>query len=140
MPDVENPIFILGTGRCGSTIFHHALSHHARVAWLSRTCETKPHSPGANRRAMQALDLPLPSRYLRKLIYPVEAYPFWDRHCPGFSAPCRDLLKKDATPRAKKAVMGTNNSPNVVKDQPARRAPSTTRPCPSVNIEASASK
>jgi len=53
---------------------------------------------------MRILDLPLPSRYVRKLIYPVEAYEFWDNFCPGFSEPCRDLLREDATPRVKKAV------------------------------------
>jgi hypothetical protein len=104
MPDVEKPILIVGTGRCGSTVLHQILSYHAQVAWLSRACHTKPHEPRANRRAMRALDLPLPSRYLRKLIYPVEAYRFWDYYCPGFSEPCRDLLKQDVTPRVKKTV------------------------------------
>ena len=104
MPDVERPIFIVGTGRCGSTIFHQVFSYHAQVAWLSRVCDTKPHKPQANRRAMRALDLPFPSRYLRKLIYPVEAYRFWDYYCSGFSEPCRDLLKQDVTPRIKRTV------------------------------------
>jgi len=104
MSDVEKPLFIVGTGRCGSTVFHQVLSHHANVAWLSRVCDTKPHKPEANRLAMQALDLPLPSRYLRKLVYPVEAYRFWEYYCPGFREPCRDLLREDATPRVKKVV------------------------------------
>jgi hypothetical protein len=53
---------------------------------------------------MHALDLPLLSRYLRKPIYPVEAYLFWDYYCPGFSEPYRDLLKQDVTPRVKQTV------------------------------------
>lgn len=104
MPDVEKPIFITGTGRCGSTIFHQILSHHPHVAWLSPVCSKRPYKPQANRRAMQILDLPLPSRYLRKLIYPVEAYPFWEYYCPGFTEPCRDLRATDATPRVKKVI------------------------------------
>jgi hypothetical protein len=104
MPDVINPIFVVGTGRCGSTVFHQVLSHHAHVAWLSRACVTKPHNPRANRRNIRVLDLPLPSRYLRKLIYPVEAYRFWEYYCPGFTEPCRDLLKEDVTPKVKKTV------------------------------------
>jgi len=104
MPEVEKPIFIVGTGRCGSTVFHQLLSHHPHVAWLSRVCETRPHRPQANQRAMQILDVPLVSRYARKLIYPVEAYPFWERYCPGFTEPCRDLRQEDVTPGSKKAV------------------------------------
>jgi hypothetical protein len=53
---------------------------------------------------MQILDLPLPGGYLRKLIYPVEAYRFWEYHCPGFGEPCRDLLKEDVTPRSRRVV------------------------------------
>jgi hypothetical protein len=103
---VETPIFIVGTGRCGSTLFHHVLSHHPHVTWLSRACERQPRKPEANRRAIRTLDLlPLPSRYIRKLIYPVEAYEFWERICPGFKEPCRDLLKEDVTPRVKKSVL-----------------------------------
>jgi len=104
MTGPEKPIFIVGTGRCGSTIFHQVFSYHANVAWLSRVCETEPRNLKANQRAMQLLDLPLPSRFVRKLIYPVEAYEFWDHLCPGFSEPCRDLLGEDVTPRVKSAV------------------------------------
>jgi hypothetical protein len=53
---------------------------------------------------MQVLDLPLPVRYLRKLIYPVEAYRFWEHYCPGFSEPCRDLRKEDVMPGSRQAV------------------------------------
>ncbi|RME43071.1 MAG: sulfotransferase [Caldilineae bacterium] len=104
MPDIENPVFIIGTGRCGSTLFHTMLSHHPRTTWFSRTCVTHPRQPQRNRRAMQLLDLPLPDRYLRKLIYPVEAYNFWDSCAPGFSEPCRDLTGEDVTPPVKEAV------------------------------------
>jgi hypothetical protein len=53
---------------------------------------------------MQILDLPLAGGHLRKLIYPVEAYRFWDHHCPGFGEPCRDLLEEDVTPRSRRVV------------------------------------
>ncbi|MDH4207868.1 MAG: sulfotransferase [Anaerolineae bacterium] len=104
MPVVEKPIFIVGTGRCGSSIFHLIMSHHPQVAWLSRFCQTMPGGPRANRWALRALDLAFASPYLRKLIYPVEAYRFWDRCFPGFSEPCRDLLKGDVTPRTREVV------------------------------------
>jgi hypothetical protein len=48
---------------------------------------------------MWSLDLPFVSRYVRKLVYPVEAYSFWEHHCPGFSEPCRDLTEHDVSPQ-----------------------------------------
>jgi hypothetical protein len=104
MPDVADPIFIVGTGRCGSTLFHHMLSFHEHVSWLSPSCQKRPARPQLNRRYMSLLDAPLFSRYARKLIYPVEAYAFWERYCPGFSEPCRDLTEHDLAPKAAKKV------------------------------------
>jgi hypothetical protein len=97
-------IVIVGTGRCGSTVLHHILSHHPQTAWLSRWCDKYPDKPQVNRLAMRALDLPLPSRYIRKVLYPVEAYRFWEHHCPGFSEPCRDLNEEDVSPKIKRNV------------------------------------
>jgi hypothetical protein len=105
MQKVEKPIFIVGTGRCGSTIFHQIFSHHPQVAWLSRYCDRHPGKLHYNRMAMQLLNSPLPTRYVRKLVYPVEAYRFWDYYCAGgFSKPCRDLLREDVMPKTEKAV------------------------------------
>lgn len=106
MPDVAYPIFIVGTGRCGSTIFHHMLSFHDHVSWLSPSCQKHPARPQLNRRNMRLLDLPLVSSYARKLIYPVEAYAFWERYCPGFSEPCRDLTQDDLGPKSAKSIRG----------------------------------
>jgi hypothetical protein len=63
-----------------------------------------PHRPGANRAALQLLDLPLLRRFLRKLVYPVEAYRFWETYSPGFSQPCRDLVMEDVSPLVKVAL------------------------------------
>jgi hypothetical protein len=104
MPDVAQPIFIVGTGRCGSTLFHEMLSFHEHVAWLSPSCQKHPSSPQLNQRNMRLLDVPFVGRYARKLIYPVEAYAFWEHHCPGFSEPCRDLTEDDLSVRSAKRV------------------------------------
>lgn len=104
IPGVEKPVFIVGTGRCGSSAFHRALASHPQTAWLSRVCESWPQNARANRWAMQTMDLPLPAQYRRKLIYPVEAYQFWDHHSPGFSSPNRDLHTGDVTPSSRQAV------------------------------------
>jgi len=102
--EVKKPLFIVGTGRCGSTIFHHMLSRHPHLAWLSPFLKRYPNRPKLNRTAMRLINIPLLSRYMRKIIYPGEWYTFWDYHCPGFSEPCRDLDKEDVTPKIETSV------------------------------------
>ena len=104
MQKVEKPIFIVGTGRCGSTIFYEIFSHHPQVAWLSRWCIKRPGIPQFNRTIMNLMDVPLVSRYVRKVLYPVEAWRFWEYYVRGFSEPYRELYKEDITPKKKKAV------------------------------------
>jgi len=102
--EVKNPLLIIGTGRSGSTIFHQILSYHPNVAWLSSLCARYPGNPRLNRLAMHLIDAPLLARYVRKVIYPGEWYPFWDYHCLGFSEPCRDLHKEDVSRKAKATI------------------------------------
>lgn len=80
---------------------HQTFSNHPHVAWLSQWCRKYPGRPQLNRLAMRALDLPLPERYIKKVIYPGEQYPFWDYYYSGFSEPCRDLYKEDVMPATK---------------------------------------
>lgn len=100
---MERPIFIIGTGRCGSTALHRVLSRHPNVAWLSWLCQKHPARPWLNRWLMRALDLPLPGRVRRRL-NPAECYGFWDHYYRGFSRPCRDLEAGDATIVVKRAL------------------------------------
>ena len=102
--EVKNPLFITGTGRCGSTIFHRILSYHPSTAWLSRLCDWYPSKPEINRVALRLIDTPLLARYFRKLVYPGEWYTFWDYHCNGFSEPCRNLHREDVSCKTKKTV------------------------------------
>lgn len=104
--EVKNPLFIVGTGRCGSTIFHHVLTYHPKVTWLSSWAPKYASKPHMNRLAMQIMDLPLPDRYLRKRIYPGEWYAFWNYYYRGFGEPCRDLCREDVTPRVKSKIRG----------------------------------
>jgi hypothetical protein len=103
-PVGEPPVFVIGTGRCGSTVLYDILSKHPNASWLSQLCQRYPHRPALNARAMRALDLPVVSRLARRYLYADEAYRFWERICPGFSAPCRDLRGEDVTPRVRRAV------------------------------------
>jgi hypothetical protein len=101
---VTKPIIIVGTGRCGSTVFHRLLASHPQVMWLSALCDRYPSNPAWNRRAVTALDNPLLRRAFGGRLQPGECYRFWDTHAYGFSAPFRDLVRADVTPRTKKQV------------------------------------
>jgi hypothetical protein len=92
---LDRPVFIVGTGRCGSTIFHKIFTHHPQVTFLSGLCLLYPNEPAYNRWAMRLMDVPLVGRYARKKFRPAEHWPFWDNYVRGFSFPCRDLLESD---------------------------------------------
>ena len=93
-------VFIIGTGRSGSSILHEILGYHPRVAWMSSLCDSRPRSPHVNRRVLEAMRLPLIGRLLRRRYEPHESYRFFDVSYPGFSAPARDLNRSDLTARA----------------------------------------
>jgi hypothetical protein len=102
--NITKPVFIVGTGRCGSTVFHRLLATHPRAMWLSGFTYQYPDKPWLNRWAVQAMGNPLLRRLFGGKIRPGENYRFWDRHAYGFSEPCRDLLRTDVSARVKKQV------------------------------------
>jgi hypothetical protein len=101
---VIQPIIIVGTGRCGSTLFHRLLAMHPQVMWLSGFTYRYPDKPVWNRLAVTAMDNALVRRLLGGTVRPGENYRFWDRYAYGFSEPCRDLLRSDVSARVKKQV------------------------------------
>ncbi|HET6578839.1 MAG TPA: sulfotransferase [Gemmatimonadales bacterium] len=101
---ITRPLIIVGTGRCGSTVFHRLLAQHPRVMWLSGFAERYPDKPAWNRWAVTATGTPLLHPLLGEKIRPAEAYSFWDRYAYGFSEPCRDLGRADVTPRVKRQL------------------------------------
>lgn len=101
---VAKPIFIVGTGRCGSTAFHRLLALHPRLMWLSGFAEAFPHHPEYNRWAVTAAGSSLVRRIFGKRIKPGEDYGFWYAHAYGFGEPGRDLDRGDVTPRVKRQV------------------------------------
>jgi omega-hydroxy-beta-dihydromenaquinone-9 sulfotransferase len=114
MTTPHKPIIIVGTGRCGSTVFHRLLATHSRVMWLSGFCDRYPTRPAVNRRAVLAASHPLLRPLLGRKVQPGECYKFWDKHAFGFSEPCRDLVRADVSARVKKqvrAVMGAMLTP-----------------------------
>jgi hypothetical protein len=102
--NVTKPIIIVGTGRCGSTVFHRLLATHPQLMWLSGFTLLYPRRPVWNKWAVTAMGNPLLRRLFGGKIRPGEGYTFWDTYTYGFSEPCRDLVRSDVTPRVKMQV------------------------------------
>jgi hypothetical protein len=101
---ITKPIFIVGTGRCGSTAFHRLLGAHPQLMWLSGFAEQFPNRPSWNRWAVTAVGNPVIRRLFGARIKPGENYGFWYKHAYGFGEPGRDLVSTDVTPRVKKQM------------------------------------
>lgn len=101
---VEKPVFVIGAGRSGSSIFHQTFTEHPRVAWMSVLCDRHPDNLSIHRALMRNIDLPWVGGLLKRHYESAECYGFWDRHFRGFSRPCRDLVADDATPHAVAAL------------------------------------
>ena len=103
--NIDRPIFIIGVGRSGSSIFHRLLSEHPEVAWISERLSNKyPGKPELNAYLMNGINCPLLKRFLKNNFQPGEGYGFWEYYCPGFRRPCRDLVAQDVTIRKRKAI------------------------------------
>ena len=103
---ITKPIIIVGTGRCGSAVFHRLLATHPQLMWLSGFALQYPTRPTWNKWAVEAMGNPLLRRLFGEWIRPGECYRFWDTYAYGFSEPCRDLVRTDVTARVKKRVRG----------------------------------
>lgn len=101
---LEKPIFVIGAGRSGSSIFHQVFTEHPQVAWMSTLCDRHPDRLGRHRVLMRGIDMPLVGALLKRRFESAECYDFWDRYFRGFSRPCRDLRADDVTPQAIRAL------------------------------------
>jgi Sulfotransferase family len=104
-PDPTGPpgelVFVVGTGRCGSTLVHEVLARHSDVGFVSNLDDRLPFGSGSGR-WNQALYRRLPPTLTKKgrLRYaPSEAYRLLDRRVsPMLSTPSRDLVAADVSP------------------------------------------
>jgi hypothetical protein len=95
---ILEPIFIVGTGRSGSSVFFDIFASHPQLAWLSVLAREFPDRPWLNTLLLRSLSIRGLDSFLIRTFGPAEAYPFWEVRCPGFSNPCRDLTADDVTP------------------------------------------
>lgn len=106
---IESPIFVIGTGRCGSTTLMDLIAYHPAFAWPSQYTARRP---GLERAAMLSRIVELPvigSRLKFKRFTPkhAESYEQWSRCFAGFAEPFRDLVADDATPRTRQLFRTT---------------------------------
>jgi hypothetical protein len=95
---IVKPVFILGTGRCGSTAFHRVFSRHPEIAFMSSLLHRFPSKIYLNRLLMKILDIPV-LKYAGRKVLPSECWNFWRRY--GIGGICRDPGAEDLTPARK---------------------------------------
>lgn len=103
MSPVDRPIFLIGTGRCGSSLLLQLLGYHPAVAWMSHYSSRLPGGP-AWAALSRVHDLPFASSLLAKqdesrlIPQPTESYRLLRRATDGlFTAP-RELRADEMTP------------------------------------------
>ncbi len=95
---MKTPIFILGTGRCGSTILHNLLSKHDAFSWPTFITRRSPSRPHLNAHILRTFDWPLLGGFMRARVHPQESYELWNTVYGGFGRPNRDLTEADFSP------------------------------------------
>lgn len=103
---IKQPIFIIGVGRSGSTVYFDILSHHSEVSWLSeKVLNTFPNKLFFNRWLLHSQRIPIVNRTTRRFLEPGECYTFWNSLYRGFSTPFRDLEAQDVTNRTRERIV-----------------------------------
>ena len=93
-------VFVLGSGRCGSSLVQEVLARHPGFGFLTNVQDRSSALPvgAVGRRLYRALP-PAASTKGRLRLAPSEGYRVLDREVsPALSQPVRDLVAQDATP------------------------------------------
>lgn len=103
---IYKPIFIIGTGRSGTTSLYTLFSCHSDLAWFSTLTDRFPKLPRLAKFSSW-LDIPVLGKLLRNKKVgprPEEAYNIWRLCFPGFVSPIRPLTEEDVTNQAKSSI------------------------------------
>jgi len=103
MAEQGAPLFLVGTGRCGSTIVYSCLAMHPDLAWIPSWLTTAPRWPiltAANR----FWELPGTDRWREARFFPkpVEPNTVWERWVPEFH---REDAEPDALTQARATLV-----------------------------------
>ena len=103
---VIKPIIIVGTGRCGSTLFHRLLANHPQLMWLSGFTYRYPAQAGSGTAGrLRRWTFRSLRRLLADKVRPGENYRFWDHYCLRlFRALPRPRSASDVSARVKKQI------------------------------------
>ena len=98
---IKKPIFIIGTGRCGSTLLYRILVTHPELAFLSNINE-KFNSMSS---IILRLNVIFNKILLKKnIVKPSEAYQLFSSVFPGYAQPIRTLKATEVTPTIRKGI------------------------------------
>lgn len=102
--DIDNPIFVMGTGRCGLSPMMDLISYHPAFAWPSQFNNKFPKSTYLSYLS-RLVEVPLMDNpRIRNRYFPPrhsEAFHFYNQQFYGFAQPFRDLTKDDVSPYVK---------------------------------------
>ena len=98
---IIKPVVIVGTGRCGTSIFYKILVRHPNIAYLTFLAEKYPSRPYLNRWFLHLMDLSFIESTFMKKHGPAECIEFCAQSNPAFIISCRDLRDDDVTNRMK---------------------------------------
>lgn len=105
-PEIDTPVFVIGTGRCGTTALMDLIAYHGAFAWPSQYTARWPGRPRLAALS-RIVDLPPFSsrwKFARYMPKHAENYSEWDARFPGFAEPFRDLVASDVTPLVKERI------------------------------------
>ena len=98
--EVTQPIFIVGSGRSGSSILHQMMAKEKQLMWFTNTLNKWSKNFRLNQMAVWFYQSPI---NIKKII-PDESYHFWDTYYRGFSRPIRDLESTDVSNKVKNEI------------------------------------
>lgn len=93
--EIDRPIFVVGCGRSGTTLFYNILGGHPDLAWFSNYTQKWPQLPQlALLSRLYTVEF-LRHRFGKRQPHPVEGYPIWDFCKPVPDSPDDPPLTED---------------------------------------------